>query len=129
MQVALEGREPFLDQHIIEFGLNLPDNYKYQNGKGKFILREILYKYVPKELIERPKQGFAIPIREWLSGILSGELKDLMTDSGFFQTFRLNKQSVNDKIENFLTGKKYENEYNIWFLYVLYKWYHRWIVE
>ena len=129
MQVALEGREPFLDQNIIEFGLNLPDDYKYRDGKGKFILREILYKYVPKELIERPKQGFAIPIREWLLGLLSSDLRALASDSDFTLTFQLNQNSISQKIENFLTGKKYENEYNIWFLYVLYKWYQRWILN
>ena len=129
MQVALEGREPFLDQNIIEFGLNLPDDYKYRDGKGKFILREILYKYVPKELIERPKQGFAIPIREWLLDLLSSDLKALSNDTKFIETFRLNQQSINQKIENFLSNRKYENEYNIWFLYVLYKWYQRWILN
>ena len=107
----------------------MPDEYKYRDGKGKFILREILYKYVPKELIERPKQGFAIPVRKWLGGLLSSDLRDLTNDNSFFETFRLNKQAVTQKIENFLTNKKYENEYNIWFLYVLYKWYQKWLVK
>lgn len=129
MKVALEGREPFLDQHIIEFGLNLPDKFKHKDGKGKFILREILYKYVPKELIERPKQGFAIPIRDWLLGMLQPELRALCNDAGFFQTFQMKQTAVKNKIDNFLLNRQYENEYNIWFLYVLYKWYNRWMLN
>lgn len=63
MQNALEAREPFLDQHIIEFAMSLPDNLKIREGETKWILRQILYKYVPKELLDRPKQGFAIPTK------------------------------------------------------------------
>ena len=127
MQVALEGREPFLDQNIIEYGLNLPDNLKYRAGKGKYILREILYKHVPRELIERPKQGFAVPLRYWLKGILKDELLELKTCLDFFQVFRLNQSQVSFKIDNFLTGSKYESEYTIWFILVLFKWYKRWM--
>ena len=65
MRVALEGREPFLDQNIIEYGLGLPDSLKIRGDITKYVLRKILYKYVPKELIERPKQGFDIPMRNW----------------------------------------------------------------
>mgnify|MGYP003340789712 CR=1 FL=1 len=62
MTASLEGREPFLDQDIIEFAARIPSAYKMHNGTKKYILREIVHRYVPKEMMERPKMGFGIPI-------------------------------------------------------------------
>ena len=72
MSVSLEGREPFLDQHIIEWAAQLPSDYKYHKGEKKYILRQIVHKYIPKEMMDRPKMGFAIPVENWLAN----ELKD-----------------------------------------------------
>jgi asparagine synthase (glutamine-hydrolysing) len=65
MSVALEGREPFLDNKVMEYAARMPWELKYREGKSKWILRQILYKYIPKEWVDRPKQGFAVPINEW----------------------------------------------------------------
>lgn len=70
MAVSLEGRIPFLDPRVIEFAWRVPLSAKIRNGRGKHILREVLYRYVPRTLIDRPKAGFAIPIGEWLTGSL-----------------------------------------------------------
>lgn len=72
MAVSLESRAPFLDHRVLEFLIALPMEYKYKNGISKRILKDILYKYVPKEVVDRPKQGFSIPLTEWLRK----ELKD-----------------------------------------------------
>ncbi|HWR69189.1 MAG TPA: asparagine synthase (glutamine-hydrolyzing), partial [Desulfomonilia bacterium] len=66
MSVSLEGRDPFLDHRIAEFALRLPLEYKYRQGTMKYLLRKLLSRYLPEQLFERPKQGFAVPIYTWL---------------------------------------------------------------
>ena len=68
MSVGLEVRAPLLDHKITEFAWSLPRNFRMGNNYGKRILREILYKYVPKDLVNRPKQGFGMPVNDWLRG-------------------------------------------------------------
>lgn len=70
MAVSLEGRIPFLDHRVMEFAWRVPMSAKIKDGRGKHILREVLYRYVPPTLIDRPKAGFAIPIGDWLVGPL-----------------------------------------------------------
>ena len=66
MAVSLETRVPMLDKDVVEFAWTLPVEFERQNGVGKRILRDVLYRYVPKEMMERPKKGFSIPIQKWL---------------------------------------------------------------
>jgi asparagine synthase (glutamine-hydrolysing) len=126
MQVALEGREPFLDHKVIEFGLKLPDNMKIQGKSTKHLLRQILYKHVPKELIERPKQGFAVPIEGWLRSYLKDELIALAQDKKFLSAFDLNSTNLSTFVRHFIDKTQYINPHSVWFIYVLYKWYEKW---
>ncbi len=81
MAVSLETRIPMLDHDLFAFVWSLPTEYKVKENKGKMILKELLYRYVPKELIDRPKVGFGIPIHAWLRGTLRGWGQDLIADA------------------------------------------------
>lgn len=123
MKVALEGREPLLDHTLVEFGLSLPDKFKSRNGKNKWLLREILYKYIPKEIVDRPKRGFSIPVKKWLQSHLSLSLLDMSNDRYFHEKFMLDSEELKSIISGFLNGTgRHVNPHFIWHLHVLYKW-------
>jgi asparagine synthase (glutamine-hydrolysing) len=81
MAVSLESRAPFLDHQLIEFAWSLPHRFKFRNGSPKWLIREVLEKYVPKSLTERPKQGFSVPIAAWLRGPLQDWGRSIIEDS------------------------------------------------
>ena len=70
MSISLEGRNPILDHRIVEFAAQLPDEYKYYNGVKKRILKDVVYKYVPRNLMDKPKTGFSVPLERWLDDAL-----------------------------------------------------------
>ena len=94
MFASLESRSPFLDHNVVEFAWGLPLDYKIKNGVGKSILRDVLYKYVPRELIDRPKMGFDIPIGSWLRGSLRNWANDLLEEKRLEQEGYFNVKLV-----------------------------------
>lgn len=127
MHVALEGREPFLDHYVIEAGLGLPDDLKLRNGQNKWALRQILKKHVPSEFLDRPKQGFEIPVGRWLKELLATDVRAMCEDRPFIEEFAFDRDLLVGYVQNFLDGKRFVSAHFIWFLYMLHQWYRAWL--
>jgi len=121
MGVSLETRAPFLDHRVVEFAWRIPLFMKIRNGQGKWILRQILYKYVPRKLIERPKVGFGVPIDSWLRGPLREWAEELLnkkrlSDDGFFYP-----TPIREKWDEHLEGKR-NWQYHLWDILMFQAW-------
>jgi asparagine synthase (glutamine-hydrolysing) len=126
MSVSLEGREPFLDQDIIEWAAQLPSNYKYYNGQKKYILKQIVHRYIPKEMMERPKMGFGIPVDNWLSHELKDLVEEYLSEASLKLHGLFNVQVVRNVVSDFLNGRK-EKHLKVWYLLMFQMWYKQWM--
>jgi len=105
MGVSLEGRVPLLDHRVVEFAWRLPIEFK-RNGKAKTILRKVLYRHVPPHLIERPKQGFGIPIGRWLRGPLRDWSEHLLNERRLHSAGYLHPRPIRKAWSQHLAGAK-----------------------
>jgi asparagine synthase (glutamine-hydrolysing) len=125
MAVALEARVPLIDHRVVEFSWRLPHKAKIRGGTSKWLLRQVLYRHVPKELVERPKMGFSVPLGDWLRGPLRPWAENLLAEprlrqAGFFDAVR-----VRQTWDAHLTGRR-NHEYMLWNVLMFEAWRDRW---
>lgn len=121
MGVSLESRVPLLDHRVVEFAWKIPLNMKVKNGESKWLLKQILYKYVPRKLIERPKMGFGVPLGTWLSGPLREWGEELMDEKRLQREGYFNPELVRLKWSEHLSGKR-NWQYVIWNILMFQAW-------
>lgn len=125
MGVGLESRAPYLDHRIFEFAWRLAPNMKIRNGQGKWLLRQVLYRHVPKELIERPKTGFGVPIGDWLRGPLREWAAALLDPVRLRREGWFNPDRVGRCWEEHLSGRG-NWQHQLWAVLMFQTWYQRW---
>jgi len=121
MAVSLETRVPFLDHNIIELAWSLPLSMKYRDGQTKWLLRQVLYQYVPKQLIERPKAGFGIPLGEWLRGSLKDWAEGLLDETRMQKEGFFNVSFVRRLWQDHLSGR-YNRQTLLWNVLMFQAW-------
>lgn len=130
MKYSLEARCPILDKDVMEYSFRLSHDLKYRNGIKKYILKEIAFDYIPKQMLERPKKGFSVPLDDWLHGPLKEQLL-AVSDSAYLRRQGLFQPDfVKKLIENYLqtgdggpsTGANYSRL--IWSFFVFQQWYY-----
>jgi asparagine synthase (glutamine-hydrolysing) len=126
MTASLEGREPFLDHRVIEYAAQLPNDFKYHNGIKKHIVREIVHKYIPKEKMDRPKMGFAIPLALWMNNELKDMVNSYINEKSIKEQGLFNWDAVNRLKIAFFSGKT-EYDFKLWYLLMFQMWYERWM--
>ncbi len=129
MKYALECRCPILDKDILEFSLKLPWNFKDDNGNQKRILKDIAYEYIPKELLDRPKMGFSIPLDKWMRGPLKDRIcdwinRDFLVRQGIFEpneTIKFVSEYLKNGNQGKWSGKNYAKI--VWPFFIFQQWY------
>jgi asparagine synthase (glutamine-hydrolysing) len=121
MWTTLESRAPFLDHRIVEFSWRLPMAMKHRHGQGKWLLRQVLYRYVPRELVERPKMGFGVPIGDWLRGPLREWAEALLDERRLRDEGLLNTVMIRQTWAEHLSGKR-NWQYYLWNILMFESW-------
>jgi asparagine synthase (glutamine-hydrolysing) len=125
MAVGLEGRVPLLDHRVVAYSWSLPIGFKVRSGQGKWLLRRVLDRYVPRSLIERPKMGFGVPIDAWLRGPLREWAETLLAPSRLKSAGLVRSGPVRQAWQEHLAGTR-NWQYPLWTVLMLQAWHARW---
>lgn len=125
MATSLEVRVPLLNHRLIEFALGLPAHARMRGGQGKWLLRQLLYKYVPQALVDRPKAGFSVPIGLWLRGPLRAWAEDLLSETALRESGVLNAAGVSRRWREHVEGRA-DWSYPLWSVLMFQAWRRRW---
>jgi len=124
MACSLEARAPLLDHKVVEFMARVPAHYKFTLRRSKYLLRQLAARYLPGEILERPKQGFAIPLGRWLQEDLRSWMEDLLLSSTSLQRGYFNAAAIEQMIHSHHSGRR-DYSQQLWALMVLELWFQK----
>jgi len=125
MACSLETRVPLLDHRVFALAWRLPMHMKVRAGRGKWILRQVLHRHVPEELVERPKMGFGVPLDTWLRGPLREWAEELLTDSRLRREGFFDAAAIRDRWREHLSGVR-NWQYQLWSVLMFEAWLEDW---
>jgi asparagine synthase (glutamine-hydrolysing) len=127
MSASLEGREPLLDHRLFEFVSQLPDRFKYNSKEKKIILKDIVHDYIPKEMMDRPKSGFTVPISKWLQKELKPYIEEYLDDNLIEKQHIFYLKEIQNLKRNFYFYKKDELGPRLWNILMFQMWHKQWM--
>ncbi len=126
MSVGLEGREPFLDQRIVEWAAQIPSALKYNNGEKKYLLKKLTHRYLPLSMMDRPKMGFGIPVNKWLRGDLKPLVLDIISSENLRKHNLLNENTVLGLRDKYLANSTSDTA-QLWLILMFQMWWNEWM--
>jgi asparagine synthase (glutamine-hydrolysing) len=126
MAVSLEVRVPMVDHRLVEFSWRLPHHMKIRDGVGKHLLRQVLYRHVPRQLVERPKMGLSVPLTDWLTGPLRDWSEDLLDPGRMRSEGLLDPVPIRRAWDRIQKGR-HEDALGLWAVLQFQAWRRRWL--